>query len=322
MRKPMNRRAFMRRGAALGAASLAGGAIFSGCGSKDGPETEKDAPKVEETPRKGLVVITGEDVAKMTRRAVERLGGMNRFVPKGAKVCVLPNSQKNNPGVFTHPELVRAVVSMCLEAGAAEVSALSWLPRTAWESTGLAEAVEGVGGTLTLVDRKNEELFKRLPVPRGKTLTEARIMERFFDHNVFINVPICKDHAGNRFTGTLKNHMGLSSPKTNRAFHTGDFKNDDIEHLDQCIADLNTILKPHLNIVDATEFIITGGPFGPGELKRANKVVAGTDRVAADAYCAGLWGLVPEEIIMIARAHAHGLGEIDLTKVKIHEETV
>jgi uncharacterized protein (DUF362 family) len=153
-------------------------------------------------------------------------------------------------------------------------------------------------------------------VPGGEKLKEARIMELFYEHDVFINLPICKDHAGNRFTGTLKNMMGLNSPKSNRTFHTGNFKNDDIGHLDQCIAELNLVLKPDLCLVDATEFIITGGPFGPGELHLPRKVVAGTDRVAIDAYCAKLWWLDPEEIIMIKKAHDLKIGELEAKAIK------
>ena len=161
-----------------------------------------------------------------------------------------------------------------------------------------------------------------MEVPKGKVLKEARIMEIFFEHDVFIDMPICKDHAGNRFTGTMKNLMGLNSPKCNRTFHTGEFKNDDIAYLDQCIADLNLAVTPDLCIVDATEFIITNGPFGPGKLHAPGKVLAGTDRVALDAYASTLWGLRPEEIIMIERAHRHGLGEIDLARVPRKEAVV
>jgi uncharacterized protein (DUF362 family) len=89
--------------------------------------------------------------------------------------------------------------------------------------------------------------------------------------------------------------------------------------MDQCIADLNTIIKPDLCIVDATEFITTNGPFGPGKIHKPKKVVAGTDRVAIDAYCSTLWGLNPRDIFMIRYAHEHDLGEIDLNKVSIKE---
>ena len=165
-------------------------------------------------------------------------------------------------------------------------------------------------------------LLKRLAIIFFKGLyISPRLVDKIL-HTVgkfTINLPITKDHMGNKFTGTMKNLMGLSSPKTNRTFHTGNFKNDDINHLDQCIADLNTLIKPVLCVVDATEFIITNGPFGPGKLHKPQKVVAGTDRVAIDAYCASLWGLKGEEIIMIREGHALGLGEIDLAKRKIKE---
>jgi uncharacterized protein (DUF362 family) len=71
--------------------------------------------------------------------------------------------------------------------------------------------------------------------------------------------------------------------------------------------------------VDATEIIITNGPFGPGEILTPRKVIAGTDRVAMDAYCCTLWGLDPKQIHTIVLAHKHGIGEIDPKKVKIKE---
>jgi uncharacterized protein (DUF362 family) len=119
----------------------------------------------------------------------------------------------------------------------------------------------------------------------------------------------------------MKNLMGLNSPKSNRTFHKEDWQTniDSIRHLDQCIADLNTVITPDLCIVDATEFIITNGPFGPGEIHQPRKVVAGTDRVAIDSYCCGLWGLEPADIIMINKASEHGLGEMDLGKVTVNE---
>ncbi|UCE08536.1 MAG: DUF362 domain-containing protein, partial [bacterium] len=70
-------------------------------------------------------------------------------------------------------------------------------------------------------------------------------------------------------------------------------------------------------IVDATELITTNGPFGPGELIKPQKIVAGTDRVAIDAYCCTLWDLEAKDIIMINKAKEHGIGEMNLKKVKI-----
>jgi uncharacterized protein (DUF362 family) len=269
-----------------------------------------------------LAVVEGPDYGKNAVKAVELLGGMAKFVPKGSRVAILPNTQRHHPGTYTKPEIVQTVIRMCREeAGAAEVNCLSWLPAKFWEASGLGKAVTEAGAKLEIVDMNDESLFQSITLPKGKVLKEAKIMKRLYDHDVFLNLPITKDHAGNKFTGAMKNLMGLNFPAVNRFFHTGDMKEkpDDIEHLDQCIADLNTGLKPTLSIVDATEFITTNGPFGPGKIVTPRKVVAGVDRVAVDSYCSTLWGMKAEDIIMIRRGFEHGLGEIDLSKVRVQE---
>ena len=266
-------------------------------------------------------VFKGPSYFDNTVKAVEQLGGMSRFVPRGSQVAILANPQRNNPGAFTNPDVLRAAIKMCWSAGASEVACISCLPEENWQSTGLREVLDGEGAKLIIADHDDESQFKPVPVLQGKALKEANIMKAFFDHDVFIDMPITKDHAGNKFTGTMKNLMGINHRESNRTFHRENWQTDpdSISWLDQCIADLNTIITPDLCIVDATEFITTNGPFGPGELIKPQKVVAGTDRVAVDAYCCSLWGLEGKDIIMINRAFEHGLGEFDLSKVKITE---
>ena len=270
-----------------------------------------------------VAVGIGADYEKATMKAVEMLGGIKKFVPKNARVALLPNVQSRHPGSFTKPEVLRAVIKLCKKAGAKEINCLSWQPLKQWEDTGLKAVIDAEGVGLKLFE-KDETLFKPVPVPGGLALTEARILADLYDHDVLINMPITKDHAGNKFTGTMKNLMGLNSPMNNRTFHRPNWKTDpsDVAHLEQSIVDLNKTVKPALNVVDATEFIVTNGPFGPGQLLRPEKVVAGADRVAVDAYCAGLWGLEPKDIVQIKRASEQGLGEINLDKVVVREENV
>jgi uncharacterized protein (DUF362 family) len=312
MAKKISRRSFIKESTAIGVGSLVGASVITGFGTEPG-NLLYAGEKID------ISVVEGEDYFKNTIKAVEQLGGMKRFVPKNSKVAILANPQRNNPGAYTRPDIAAAAIRMCKDAGAKEVTCISWLPLENWESTGLKKAVDAEGAKLVIVNLRDESLFKPVPVPKGKTLKEARIMKEFFNHDLLIDIPITKDHAGNKFTGTLKNLMGLNSPRNNRAFHKPNWKTDinDIRHLDQSIADLNTVITPALCIVDATEFIITNGPFGPGKLHKPNQVVAGVDRVAIDAYCSTLWGLEPKNIITITRAHEHQLGEIDLKKVKI-----
>ena len=94
-----------------------------------------------------------------------------------------------------------------------------------------------------------------------------------------------------------------------------------VEHLSQCIADLNLVRKPDLCISDATLFLTEKGSYGPGKLGNPDMIVASLNRVTLDAYCSRLLGHKPDKIQMIRKASAHGLGEMDLQKVRIKELT-
>lgn len=281
---------------------------------------EKPAQVTEETV--DIAVATGSDYFASTVKAVEGVGGMSKFVPKGARVAILPNSQSRHPGTFTNPEVIKAVVEMCNKAGAQEVNCLTWLKPENWETSGLDVAVKEAGANLKFIESE-EANFRTISVQGWKAHQEVMIMKEFDNNDVFIDMPITKDHAGNKFTGTMKNLMGLNYRADNRLFHREDWTTnpESIQFLDQCIVDLNKAVKPTLCVVDATEFITTNGPFGPGELTKPQKIIAGVDRVAIDAYCTTLWGLTGDDIYAVKLGFAQGLGEIDLEKVGIKEIT-
>lgn len=312
MAMKIGRREFFKKSAQAGLALAMGRELAAGTKSTAASPAAKAVD---------VAVGIGPDYEKAAMKAVELLGGIKKFVPKNARVALLPNVQSRHPGSFTKPEVLRAVIKLCKKAGAKEVNCLSWQSVKQWEDTGLKAVIDAEGVGLKLFE-KDEALFKAVAVPGGQALTEARVLADFYNHDLLINMPITKDHAGNKFTGTMKNLMGLNSPANNRTFHRPNWKTDpnDVAHLEQSIVDLNKAVKPALNVVDATEFITTNGPFGPGELIKPQKVVAGTDRVAVDAYCAGLWGLKPEDIVQIKRASEQGLGEMDLGKLSVKEE--
>jgi uncharacterized protein (DUF362 family) len=313
MNRPLNRRRFMKKTACLGAASVFG-PVFIHC-------SRKEAGRSSQGRIRQIAVAHSSDSMDAAFAAVKAIGGMKAFIPKNARVAILANPQRNNPGAFTHPDILKAVMMMAKEAGAGEVNCISQLPEKNWLQTGLSEVLAGVGGRLMITDRKDLSQFKTIPVSRGKALKEAQVLKTLYEHDILIDVPVTKDHAGNKFTGTMKNLMGLNSGPSNRSFHKKEWTTNP-EHtafLDQCIADLNTVITPDLCVVDATELITTNGPFGPGELIKPQLVLAGNDRVALDAYSCSLWGLKPGDIKTITMAHAHGLGEMDLTDMTVTE---
>jgi uncharacterized protein (DUF362 family) len=316
MAKKLGRREFLNRSATIGLSAVLGKTLVSGL--TGGPSFAAAADKVD------IAVVSGTDYGAMTAKAVELIGGIGKFIRPNSRILLIPNVQSKNPGTYTKPEIFRSVIRMCREAGAKEIACLSYLTPQHWEGAGLDKIVREENITLKLIPREDIH-YRPVPIPGAGALPEARIMTEFFNYDAFINMPVTKDHAGNKFTGTLKNLMALNSPSLNRsAFHKLNWKTDpnDIAHLDACIVDLNLALQPALNIVDATEIITTNGPMGPGDLIKPMKVIAGLDRVAVDAFCAGILGLKSEEIGTIRLAYLKKIGEIDLKKLAVKEVKV
>ncbi len=314
MAKKINRRSFLKQSAALGAASVLGQTILSFPARGEG-KVLFGAEGVD------ISEVSGENYFKNTVESIEMLGGMKKFVSKDAKVAVLINSAFRNPGTIVNPDVALAVVDMCANAGAKEICCLCGETDSYWRKSRFYEKFKKQLKSLT-----SPAGHVSIKIPKAKKLKEVAILETLLDYDVFIDVPIVKNHAGTNFTGTLKNLMGATSP-SNRFFHYGSNPNargayEDVAFLSQCIADLNLVRKPDLCVVDATEFIVTNGPFGPGKLVKPRKVIAGIDSVAIDSYCAGLLDLEAKDVAMIRMAHEHGLGEIDSSKLNIRKAAV
>ena len=314
MRNKMTRRSFIKKSVALGASTSIGSSglshLLEAAVNPDFKDQNID-----------VAVAVGSDYFKSTQTAIGILGGMSKFVPKNSRVLLLGNVWRV-PGTYTKPDIFRAVARMCREAGAKKITCVSMMPKRNWEQTGNKAALEGEGVSLNLFDYKDYSQFTNVPIPKGIFLKKAEIIKEYFGHDVFINIPICKHHVDTVFSCTMKNLMGLNSYRNNRNFHIDETEkqSDQENYLAQCIADLNTIILPTLNVVDATEFIATNGPIGPGRIIKPMKVVAGFDRIAIDAYCIELLDKKPANVIKIRKGFEQGLGEIDLSKIRIHEE--
>ena len=314
MSNKITRRNFFKKSAAMGIATSIG---------TSGLSNIIDAAMNPNFPNKQIdvAVTIGSDYLENTKKAIEILGGMSKYVPNNSSVLLLGNVWRV-PGTFTKPDIFRAIARMCWDAGAKKIKCVSMMPRRNWEITGNKVALEKENVELKLFDYKDYSQYSTVPIPKGILLKKAEILKDFFVHDVFINIPLCKDHVDTVFSCTMKNLMGLTSYRCNRKFHIeeSDEKIDKANYLAQCIADLNTVIIPTLNVVDATEFISTNGPMGPGRIIKPRKVVAGVDRIAIDAYCITLLGKTIDDVVKIKKGYEHGLGERNISKVKIQEE--
>jgi len=307
MKDRMNRREFIRQSAVIGAFSVIGVSNLFG----NTPNLLFNNEKID------ISAVQGDDYFNNTIKAVELLGGMKKFVTKQSKIGLIINSPWRNIGTYTNPTIALAVLKMCLDAEAKEIIRIEGASQAYWERSDLAkqfsEQIQGL---------KSSGEYTKVDISKGKKLKEAEVKKALLECDVLIDIPIAKDHLGTRFTGNMKNLMGACSGTTQRFFHFGSGAKgvyDDVDHLSQCIADLSLVRKPDLCIVDATEFVTTNGPAGPGKMAKPKKVVAGTDRVAVDAYTSTLLGRQPQNILMIKMAYEHGLGEMDFSKLQVKE---
>jgi uncharacterized protein (DUF362 family) len=310
MSKSITRRSFIKGTTALGVSSILGGSAVGWMQKPAFAEGKVD-----------IAAVKGADYFKNTIKAVEILGGMGKFVPKQSKVGLLINSPWEHPGSYVRPEITLAVIQMCLDAGAKEIGVFKSLGNGYWRRSALSEEFRDEVKSI----RSIEGGYTEVSVPGGRALKKAEIAKGLLDWDVFINIPIAKDHTGVRFTGTMKNMMGATSSSTNRFFHSGSGARgyyEDVEFLSQCIADVNLVRKPDLCICDGTEVITTNGPQGPGKLIKPQIVFAGVDRVAVDVYGANLLGVKGTEIRTTQMAREHGLGEIQLARLQIQELTL
>ncbi len=111
---------------ALGARGVAAGCagpLLHGCSPQPVPP---DNPTDQQA---SVAVVSGTDLATMTRDALDAFGGAGAIVGQGETVFIKPNfgafgMVNYNPvaaGDCTKPEIVLSVAEECLKAGASEV---------------------------------------------------------------------------------------------------------------------------------------------------------------------------------------------------------
>ncbi len=260
-----------------------------------------------------LVAVRNGEPAEMYQRAIETMGGISKYVKKGQRVLVKPNIGWDvvpELAANTNPALVKAIVKSCLEAGASSVYTFDhtcddW--QKCYKNSQLETVIEDGGGKV--VPGNNERYYEEVDIPRGKRLTSTKVHEQVMEADVFINVPVLKNHGSAKVTIAMKNLMGIIWDR--HYWHRND--------LHQCIADFCTWRQPDLNIVDAYRVMMKNGPKGRSEsdVAKMKFLVMSDDMVAADAAATKIFGMQPANIPHIQYAHNMQVGNMNLKKQEI-----
>lgn len=303
----LSRRSFLR----VTAASLAAAKLLSPS-AWFRPSTAFGAGEPE------LVIAEKGTPTQLLKAALAAFGGLGGVVKKGQRVVIKANiawARTPEQACTNNPELLFALIRACYEAGAKRVAVWDHTCdnyQFCFSRSGLKKATQDAGGDIFSGHGRN--VYKAVDIPRGKALKTAELIKDVLESDILINFPIPKQHFATELTLGLKNMMGIAWDM--EIMHKID--------LHQCIADLNTLRRPDLVVVDAVRILTTNGPKGPGKTEDPNQVAVSRDIVAVDAYSASLFKnpktgnpFRPAEIRFIKNAYDLKLGEINLAKVAV-----
>ncbi len=305
----MKRRDFLRKSAG---ASIVTGALMSFGGFRKVAAASGDSGEYD------LVAVKGGAPDVMFEKAISELGGMKTFVKQGQTVVVKPNIGWDAPperAANTNPLLVGKIVEHCVAAGAGKVYVFDntcdeWT--RCYKNSGIEAAVKKAGGEL--VTGKDKEMYREVTVSKGKSLKKTKVHKLILDSDVFINVPVLKNHGGATMSLAMKNLMGI-------IWDRGWWHRNDLH---QCIADFATFRKPDLNIIDGFNVMKRNGPRGVSvdDVVNMKYQILSRDMVAADTAAIKVFGIELSKVKHISLAEDLGVGTTKLENLNIKRITV
>jgi uncharacterized protein (DUF362 family) len=262
-----------------------------------------------------LAVRKGSDVRQLVRTTIEALGGMDQFVQPGEVVVVKPNigwDRTAELAANTHPEVVKTLVELCLDAGAKQVRIFDRTandPRRCYTQSGIRDAIDALSSDKVSLEYMDRRAYRDMIIQGGRAFQEWQFYQPAIDADRYINVPIAKHHSISRLTLAMKNTMGVIGGNRGR-MHT---------EIAESMADINSVIHSDLTVIDATRILVRNGPQGGRleDVETRNTLIASPDIVAADAYAATMFGLKPTEVGTIVAGAQRGLGTMDLGAVRM-----
>ncbi|HOV34111.1 MAG TPA: DUF362 domain-containing protein [Candidatus Hydrogenedens sp.] len=256
---------------------------------------------------------TREIADKLTKKAIEAIGGLERFVKKGDVVWIKPNiawDRTPEQAANTNPDLLRTLIELCFNAGAKTVK-VGDNPchdsKKTYITSGIGAVVKEAGAELVYVDRSR---FKETEI-NGERLKKIPLYPEMIESDIILNVPIAKHHGEATVTLGMKNYMGVVENR--RMFH---------QDLPTCIKDITAYMKPKITILDAIRVLTANGPTGGDlkDVKRLNIVAASVDIVALDTFGCEILNYDPNKIGTVKKGFEAGLGQMDYkNKLKYQE---
>ncbi len=250
------------------------------------------------------------------RNTLDALAQFNLAPVSGRRVLLKPNIGRiasPDSGVVTNPQVVAAAIDAFRAAGAAEV-AVGESPITgirteeAFEQSGIAAVARERNCRCIDMDRRDP---LELAVHEGTAISKLKVCADLFDYDIIVSIPVMKTHMHTVVTLSVKNMKGCLWRRSKVDLHMLPrlpFSSD--KSLNIAIADMASVLRPHLAIIDGTVGMEGLGP-SAGEPKPLDLVIAGDDAVAADSIACTLMGIDPKTVPHLRIIGERGYGSLD-----------
>jgi uncharacterized protein (DUF362 family) len=292
------------------------------------PEATATAEQPVEEGISMVALVYTSDRADGVRRAAELLSVNN---VSGYHVLLKPNLNSADPAPgSTHPEVMRSLVNVLQDMGARDITmgerSGMGNTRQVVEQTGMSTLVRELGVETVVFNELAESDWVVRHSSDFHWSDGFAVPRILLDADCVVQTCNLKTHGyGGHFTLSLKNAVGFVARTTTTGGHNYMSELHDSPYQRHMIAEINTVYRPGLIVMDGVEAFVNGGP-SQGSKVQANVVLASTDPIAIDAVGVAilrLFGTTAEvsqgrifEQAQILRAVELGLGVSSAQKIR------
>ena len=264
---------------------------------------------------------SGEGPYDNTRKA---LSNIDLSPSKNKRVLLKPNVGRNvepESGITTHPQVVAAAIDAFRECGAdvavGESPIAGVTMSEAFENSGIAAVANERICPLIDMDVRPYVTYE---IPDGVAIKLLKVCREISEYDIIVSIPVMKTHMHTGVTLSVKNMKGCLWRRSKVEFHMlSQLPGREEKPLDIAIADMSSVLRPHLSIIDGTIGMEGLGP-SAGTPKPLGVVVVGVDAFAADSVACAIMGISAHDVPHLRMGAGRGYGVIEPDSIDVVPE--
>jgi len=275
-------------------------------------------PLIRIKPFSDVYICAGNGLLKsVLKKGFDALGGIEKVVRPGQSVLLKPNLTSNEDpitGGVTDVRMCAAIIELIKEhcnpgkIYCGENAGTGNMLTEIYKNFGYEDICERQG--IELVNFADSERIQ-VEIPDAMYAEVISFPKFVLEVDVFITLPLLKNHDTVCVTAAIKNSFGLVTDDTRKQAHR-DYA------VEQYLVDIARVRKPDFAIVDGRIGMegIAGGTYFDYP-RYANRIIMGADPVAVDVVCTHIMAQNPR-VRYLQWADECGLGNFNLDYINIH----